>query len=272
MKTPTELWKIHAFVDGELDLATQLEMEQRLHDDAAMRRQVQDVRELRQLVRENAQQHAAPAALRTRVASLLEQSQREPAGQSQVQPGAGPRAVRVLEMLQGWLAWKPLVASMSFGAVLAVAVNLAWLQSSNEERLTQEVVASHVRSTLGQHLVDVSSADHHTVKPFLSSRLGFSPPVADALPVPGSAFLGGRVDYLDGRPVAALVYRQGEHVVNSFIWPGTGGDRKPHFSAERGYQTAHWAHNGMNHWVISDVNPQEFQTMVNALQVSDAAR
>ena len=81
-----------------------------------------------------------------------------------------------------------------------------------------EAVASHVRSTLGPHLVDVASSDHHTVKPFLSSKLGFSPPVYE-LQLPGSVFVGGRVDYLDGQPVAALVYRQGEHVVNAFVWP-----------------------------------------------------
>ena len=125
-------------------------------------------------------------------------------------------------------------------AVLAVTLNLAWLPSSQDERLLDDVVASHVRSTLGQHLVDVASSDHHTVKPWLSSKLDFSPPVTE-LQIPGSVFLGGRVDYLDGRPVAALVYRQGEHVVNSFVWPSTAKDSKAEFSEERGFQTAHWS-------------------------------
>jgi anti-sigma factor RsiW len=175
------------------------------------------------------------------------------------------------EVVQRWLGWRPLAASLSFAAVLAVAVNLVWLQSSKDERLTDDVVASHVRSTLGQHLVDVASSDHHTVKPFLSSKLGFSPPV-DELQIPGSVFLGGRVDYLDGRPVAALVYKQGEHVVNSFVWPSAASDGKPSFSAERGYQTAHWSHNGMAHWVISDVNREEFQAVVRAVQMTDSGR
>jgi anti-sigma factor RsiW len=132
----------------------------------------------------------------------------------------------------------------------------------------RSVVASHVRSTLGQQLVDVESSDHHTVKPFLSSRLGLSPPV-DELRAAGSVFLGGRVDYLgDGRPVAALAYRQGELVANSFVWPSTAADSKPDLSSDRGYLTAHWSQGGMNHCVISDVNRDEFQRVVKAVQLT----
>ena len=130
--------------------------------------------------------------------------------------------------------------------VVAVSLNLVWLRSAQDERLLDDVVASHVRSTLGQHLVDVASSDHHTVKPWLSSKLDFSPPVNE-LPIPGSVFVGGRVDYLDGRPVAALVYRQGQHVVNAFVWPSSEKDSKPAFSRERGFQTAHWSSGGMTH-------------------------
>jgi anti-sigma factor RsiW len=126
-----------------------------------------------------------------------------------------------------------------------------------------------VRSTVGPHLVDVLSSDHHTVKPFLSSKLGFSPPVAE-LPLAGSVFVGGRVDYLDGRPVAALVYRQGDHVVNSFVWPDSASDSKPEFATERGYRIAHWLQGGMRHCVISDVNREEFQRLVEAVRTTAA--
>ena len=261
MTTPTEHQQLNAFVDGELDLKSQLEMEQRLENEPALRQQAEEMRQLREVVREQATYHSAPDALRRRMTTLLT-------------PAPAPTAARnrpIGEALQRWLGWRPLAASLSFAAVLAVALNLAWLQSSKDERLTDDVVASHVRSTLGQHLVDVASSDHHTVKPFLSSKLGFSPPV-DELQVTGSVFLGGRVDYLDGRPVAALVYRQGEHVVNSFVWPGTASDSQPSFSAQRGFRTAHWSSNGMNHWVISDVNREEFQALVRAVQAASAHR
>ena len=82
--------------------------------------------------------------------------------------------------------------------------------------------------------------------------------------MPSLLFLGGRIDYLDGRPVAALVYRQGAHVVNSFLWPTPAADSEPTFSIDRGYQIARWSSGGMIHWVISDVNPQEFRAVVHA--------
>ncbi|HEX6704076.1 MAG TPA: anti-sigma factor [Albitalea sp.] len=265
MTTPIERRQLNAFVDGELDLKSQLEIESRMESDVALRKQVDEMRQLRELVRENADYHAAPDALRRRMAALMASSRQKPA------PPASTRVGGIGEAVQRWLGWRPLAASLSFAAVLAVALNLVWLQSSRDERLTDDVVASHVRATLGQHLVDVASSDRHTVKPFLSSKLGFSPPVNE-LRIPGSLFLGGRVDYLDGRPVAALVYKQGEHVVNSFVWPGTASESKPSFAAERGYLTAHWSHNGMNHWVISDVNREEFRAVVNAIAMADTDR
>jgi len=280
-----EAWKVEAFVDGELDLAGQLEIEDRLPGDPALRRQVEELRVLREQVREHAEHHAAPAVLRARLEGRLRNADASarvampaavpstPAVSPQAPAAARPRATAggASEALQRWFGWRQLATSFGFAAVLAVGVNLALLQAGQDDRLTDAVVASHVRSTLGQHLVDVASSDHHTVKPFLSSKLDFSPPV-NALQIPGSVFVGGRVDYLDGRPVAALVYRQGEHVVNSFVWPGPASDSPPRFAVERGYQTAHWVAGGMNHWVISDVNREEFQRIVKAVQENDAVR
>jgi anti-sigma factor RsiW len=269
MTTSRDDQQVNAFVDGELDLKSQLEMEQRLREDSAFRNQVEEIRALRESVRDNATYHLAPDAVRQRMVALMASGKVSSQAPHRVQPPAGERSIG--DAVRRWLNWRPLAASLSFAAVLAVALNLAWLQSSKDDRLTDDVVASHVRSTLGQHLVDVASSDHHTVKPFLSSKLDFSPPV-DELKVPGSVFLGGRVDYLDGRPVAALVYKQGEHVVNSFVWPGTAADSKPRFSTERGYQIAHWSHKGTTHWVISDVNREEFQAIVRAMQMTDTER
>lgn len=259
MNPRSDAQQVNAFVDGELDLSSQLAMEQRLGDDAALQRQVDETRELRATIQQRAGYHAAPAALRERMAM------RAP---PKAATATAPR-LRRSAALQRWADWRPLTAGMGIAAVLAVAANLAWLQTSREQRISDDVVASHVRSTLGQHLVDVASSDRHTVKPFLSSKLGFSPPVSE-LRIAGSTFVGGRVDYLDERPVAALVYRQGEHVVNAFVWPSPGGDSSPRFATERGYQTAHWVSRRMNHWLISDVNQEEFRTVVRALQAAEA--
>ena len=253
--------QLHAFVDGELDLKSQLDVEERLASDPAARAEVDELRRLRESVRSNADYHPAPDALRRR---LLGAS----AAQHADTPAAAPRDAA--SALRRWLAWRPLAWSFAGAALLALGLNAAWWRSMQDERLLDDVVASHVRSTVGQHLVDVASSDHHTVKPWLSSRLGFSPPVG-ALAIPGSTFLGGRVDYLDGRPVAALVYRQGEHVVNSFVWPTKAADDGPRFATERGFLTARWSRNGMAHWVVADVNREEFGTVVRAITALDTA-
>lgn len=106
------------------------------------------------------------------------------------------------------LAWRPLAASLGMALALTLSVNMVWLSSAEGERVRDDVVASHVRSTLSQHLVDVASSGQHTVRPWLSVKLDFSPPVSE-LALPGAVFLGCRIDYVDGRPVAALAYRQG---------------------------------------------------------------
>jgi len=250
-------------IDGELDLHSQLEIETRLVQDAGLRDQVGALRGLRQAVISHADYHDAPAALRARVQALAARPAPAPTPAPKVPHGSGwPSAV------QRWFAWRPLVASFGVLAVLTVALNLALLQSGRDEALGQEVIASQVRATLTQRLVDVASSDHHTVKPWLSARLDFSPPVPE-LNIPGSVFLGGRVDYLDGRPVAVLVYRQGAHVVNSFVWPGAG-DSRIAFESQRGFHLAHWSRGGMTHWVISDVSPDEFATVVHAIDRADA--
>ncbi len=252
---------LNAFVDGELDLTRQLEIERRLVDDADLRARVASLRQLRAAVRDGADYHAAPAALRQRIA-------RPSAPSAAAAAGAGPRAVAAV---QRWLAWRPLTASLGMALTLTLAVNMFWLQTAQDSRVRDDVVASHVRSTLGQHLVDVASSDQHTVKPWLSAKLDFSPPVSE-LALPGAVFLGGRVDYVDGRPVAALAYRQGQHVVNSFLWPTEAKDRAPSFGAARGFQVAHWSRAGMSRWVISDLNREEFEAVVRALDAADAAR
>ena len=269
MTTDIDTRQLNAFVDGELDLKTQLDIEERLRGDAAARLQVEGLRQLRQAMRDAADYHAAPAALRQRMAALLAQ---QPAAQTAppARPFVNPRSAAATA-LQRWLAWRPMLASAGLLAAVLLSLKLVWWRSAQDERVRDEVVASHVRSTLGQHLVDVVSSDHHTVKPWLSSKLGFSPPVNE-LQRPGAVFLGGRVDYLDGRPVAALAYRQGEHVVNSFLWPTDAKDRRAEFSAERGFQIAHWTRGGMNQWVISDVNRDEFSAIVRALETADTTR
>lgn len=256
-----DMQQLNGFVDGELDLARQLEIESLLVDDAAARAEVESLRSLRDAIRAGADYHVAPAALRARIQGLV--AAPPPQLQLQTPPFSGARAA-----VQRWFAWRPLATAFGTMALLTVALNLALLQSGREERLGEEVVSSHVRATLSQRLVDVQSSEQHTVKPWLSSRLDFSPPVHE-LKVAGSVFMGARVDYLHGRPVAALVYKQGEHVVESFVWPASGADQPITISAQRGFHLANWTRRGMTHWLISDLNRQEFADLARAFDASD---
>ena len=156
----------------------------------------------------------------------------------------------------------------SFAAGLTVAM-VCFTQfvsiSSNEDGLIQEVVSGHVRSMMVAHLSDVISADQHTVKPWFEGKLDFSPAVKD-LAQHDFPLMGGRLDYIDSRPVAALNYRHGKHLINVFEWPTSRvADSSPKLFTRRGYQLYRWTRNGMNFWAISDLNAADLQRLVELL-------
>jgi len=131
-----------------------------------------------------------------------------------------------------------------------------------------EVVGNHVRSLMADHLFDVQSTDRHTVKPWFLGKLDFSPPVADLSAV-GFPLLGGRVDYMRGQPVAALVYQRQKHTINVFVSPerddvaASGVTR-----AIRGFNIRHWVDEGMSFWAVSDLNETELTQFCQALETS----
>jgi anti-sigma factor RsiW len=266
MNTPAyDPRQLNAFVDGELDLAAQLELEARLKEDTALRAQVERLRSLREAVRGRTDYHAAPDALRKRIGALVAaQAAAEPSARSP----ASDTAPGLKAVLARWFAWRPLVPALGLAAGVIIATNLVLLPAREDSRIEQEVIASHVRATLAQRMIDVESSDHHTVKPWLSSRLDFSPPVYEPADR-ASALLGGRVDYIGGRAVATMVYRHQGHIVESYVWPATKAQAPAQFAEERGFHLAHWSRGGMAHWVISDLNPVEFSALVGQLSASD---
>jgi anti-sigma factor RsiW len=253
--------ELTAFIDGELELTRQLALEARLAADPALREQVQGLRALRDAVRERADYHIAPAALR---AQLQLPTPSAPALAARNRPE--PSGWRL------WFAWRPLSVACALVAVFALTLSLTTLQSGGDERLMQEVIASHVRSSMGEKLVDVASSDQHTVKPWLSSKLDFSPPVGDVSMPSGISFVGGRVDYLDARPVAALVYRQRKHVIDAYIWPSAQGDTQMQPLSQHGFNVVHWTQGGMRFWVVSDLQRDELAVFARSLAQADAAR
>jgi anti-sigma factor RsiW len=255
MTNPKDGLRLHAFVDGELDLAAQLAMEARLRDDPACRAQERGLRELRQAVREGAAYHAAPVDLRQRVQALV----------APVATAAPRRTRRPWFASPAWAG----AAGVAVAALLIVSATLLPLQDrQRSQRIEEDVLASHVRATLGQRAVDVATSDHHTVKPWLSSRLDFSPPVPQR-DKGDSSLLGGRVDYVGGRPVAVLAWQHGEHEADEFIWPDPASDRRLAVSSARGFNMAHWSRSGMAHWLVSDLNPGELAQLARQLGAVD---
>lgn len=156
-----------------------------------------------------------------------------------------------------------------FGAGFALAACLALvLVPPHGGGLPDAVVAGHIRALQPGHLMDVASTDQHTVKPWFDGRLDFAPPVKD-LKAEGFPLVGGRIDYLAGRPVAALVHQHRQHVIDLFVWPDQGRlDRGPAASSRSGYNVLRWMGGGMAFWAVSDLNAQELADFVRLWQAS----
>jgi anti-sigma factor RsiW len=210
------------------------------------------------LVRRHASRYTAPPGLAARIGDALQND-----------APANVAAMR-LRAAQPTSPWR----SFAMAACLLLAVGLSsgttWYFAASEQQdvVAQQVVASHVRSMLGDHLTDVASSDHHTVKPWFGGKLDLSPPVVD-LTTQGFPLVGGRLDYLDRRPVAALVYRHNQHVINVFVWPEQGvAVPRATPAALQGYQLRHWRQGDLTFWAVSDLNPTELDGFEKILRAA----
>lgn len=241
---------LHGLADGELDAVHAAETEAHVRDCPACAAALSDIRVVSQLLRSEPVGWEAPDRLRRAVMADL------------AEPPDSP-----LQRLAEWLRRTFGRPALWVAAPSLVALGLALLlvlpPSASRPSLDDELVASHVRSLLADHLTDVVSSDQHTVKPWFGGKLDFSLPVVD---LAGSGFplIGGRLDYLDGRVVAALVFKRNGHVINLFAWPGssTGAGKV----AIKGFTILGWNAAGIEFRAVSDVNPadlvrfrQEFQ-------------
>ena len=209
--------------------------------------------EIAALIKSQAQYHEAPPHLRDRISAALKQAK-----------PADPMPLK-----NRWSAWQPgwgWSVAFAAGVMLSIAVNFFYGVPGQQERLMAQVIDGHVRSLMVAHLADVTSSDQHTVKPWFSGKLDFSPPVQD-LTAQGFPLVGGRLDYIDERPVAALVYQHRLHTINVFVWPIRGDTQTlPDSASRRGINVTAWKASGMQFWAVSDLNAKDLQKFSQLLR------
>ena len=142
-------------------------------------------------------------------------------------------------------------------------------RSAAQGVLVAELVDTHVRSLMADHLTDVLSSDHHTVKPWFAGKVPFAPHVPE-LQAQGFPLVGGRAEYVAGRTTAALVYGRGAHTINLFIWPLSATDGAAPIATYNGYALVHWSDRGLNYWAVSDAAASELAAFERAYQAASA--
>jgi anti-sigma factor RsiW len=241
---------VHALIDGELDAGHAREVETHVAGCPRCAAQLRDYRVMRQALAAPELRYQAPAALRARIEGAL--------------PSRRPVVVS---------SRRSLLKGLAMGSVMstALAASLVVFVMSREEdqRIMGDVVSAHLRSLQGDHLIDVQSTDQHTVKPWFNGRLDVAPPVVD-LTAQGFTLIGGRLDYIDGRPVAAIVYKRRAHVINLFVQqiPAqvSGPERRAAIEQLQGFNVWRWSRADLGFWAVSDINAEELQEFGEKLE------
>jgi anti-sigma factor RsiW len=196
--------------------------------------------------------YQAPASLRARIEDALPTT---------VVPLRRASAPGRRSLLQGFA-----MGSM-LSTALAACLVLFLLHTEEDQRIVGDVVSAHLRSLQGDHLIDVQSTDQHTVKPWFNGRLDVAPPVID-LTSQGFTLVGGRLDYIDGRPVAAIVYKRRLHVINLFVSQTVGSESGATMEKLQGFTVWSWAWSDLNFRAVSDINPVELQEFGDKLKAA----
>ena len=245
---------LHGYMDGELDLVRTLDIERHLRDCSVCTRLHAQQEALRSAIRDSALYFTVPDPLEQRIRAVI--------------PGVGKADARPWRWSWRWLGFGGAVACM---AIALWGLMLPWSKPSISDYALQELIAGHVRALMVDHLTDVTSSDSHTVKPWFEGKLDFSPPVPD-LSMQGFRLVGGRLEYLDTRSVAALVYRRREHAINLFIWPAqSDADGNETKLTRLGYHLVHWQASGISYWAVSNLNQRELQEFVQAVRQQTSA-
>lgn len=237
---------LSAYCDRELDVTTSLEIDAHVRECVRCSAALQRHAALRSSLGTAALVFTPPRGLERRVREAVRRE-------------AGPIRPSVLAPWR-WVA-VPLAATLAAALAWSVAVH-----RGADDALSAELVSSHVRSLMVDHLLDVATSDQHTVKPWFNGKVDFAPPVAD-FTASGFPLIGGRVDYIAGRAVAVVVYQRRQHVVNVFIWPcGNEGGPALRHVAFKGYHLLRWTRSGLAFWAVSDVNGADLESLARLFQ------
>jgi len=240
---------LHAHHDGELDAAHEMQVDEHLADCPQCFGLNRNLSTLRGTLQNDALRFSAPTALRQSIRTAVAQ-----AAASEQAANTPPRRSA---------NWPWTIAAI---LLLAALLSFQFRSAHRDDTLLAELIASHVRSLMANHLTDVASTDQHTVKPWFDGKLDFAPPVKD-LKDTGFPLLGGRLDYLADRPVAALVYARQKHFINLFIWPSVSASER-HTAERNGYHLVQWSDGRMNFAAVSDLNTAELQQFASGIQTN----
>jgi len=240
---PCAEWELmlHGLADGELDAVHSLRVERHIAACPHCAAQLESLKALKQIVGQRGVHWRTPDHVRAQVLAAIS---REAALQAQQ---TLERPFSLLGFIRQWL----FVPSL---ATLAASLFLVLAPVSDRSSMSDEILASHVRSLLVDHLTDVATSDQHTVKPWFNGKIDFAPPVVD-LAREGFPLVGGRVDYIGGRVVAALIYRRQAHIINVFVWPAAAGSRTA--LSRDGYNIRNWSESGLTYWAVSDASADD---------------
>jgi anti-sigma factor RsiW len=256
---PEREFLLHGLADGELDAANALTMEEHLHSCSGCEATYNDIMRQKGLFKNAGLRFDASPALRERIRAAIAAEGKEDilSAEPLFRPVRSPRTRP--------RSWFP-QAGIAFSAAALAASLLLFVSSQNPaSSLDDELVAGHVRSLLASHLTDVPSSDQHTVKPWFLGKLDFAPPVVD-LSKKDFPLIGGRLDYIGGRVVAAIVYKRHGHVINLFVWPAGKQQAVP--ETAEGYHLLSWTRGGFSYAAVSDLNPDELREFKSALEES----
>ena len=233
---------IHSYVDDELDPTRRAAVAEHIASCQECSGLCYNLMALRETVRESAPYFQAPETLRRSVSTRL-----------------GRAPVREMPRRRE-MPWRGIAIAASILLMASAVWNVAGLRQRARlsDVMAESIVSDHIRSLMGDHLLDVPSSDRHTVKPWFNGKLDFSPEVKD-FAAEGFPLAGGRLDYIGGRPVAALIYQRRLHVITLFTCPNENAPATGSDFSRNGYHMLHWTSGQMSYWAISDISAPELQ-------------